>query len=138
MVTKEDLAKIRTIVECVYAELFGGHETDLTLTGRVDHYGYDVVDVVLLSDETPPGLGGRRSVEFRGRVNDRMVEEGVLIDLIFRFRLREEVEAVMAEQAAGYAPASRSTSGAEYSPEKQAAQNGPCSSTAVTSPSSVR
>ena len=100
MVTREDIARIRSIVECVYADLFGEHETDLTLKARVDHYGYDVVDVVFVSDDAPPGLGGRKSVEFRGQVNDEMVEQGILIDLIFRFRLREELEAVLAEQAA--------------------------------------
>ena len=100
MVTREDLARIRSIVERVYADLFGEHETDLTLRARVDHYGYDVVDVVFVSDDAPPGLGGRKSVEFRGQVNDEMVEQGILIDLIFRFRLREEIEAVLAEQAA--------------------------------------
>ncbi len=99
MVAREDIARIKTIVERVYADHFGEHDTDLTLRARVDHYGYDVVDVVFVSEEAPPGLGGRKSVEFRGQVNDQMVEEGVLIDLIFRFHLREELEAVIAEQA---------------------------------------
>ncbi|MCY4572164.1 MAG: hypothetical protein OXF01_05125 [Gemmatimonadetes bacterium] len=98
MVTRENLARIRTIVERVYADHFGEHPTDLTLTPRVDHYGYDVVDVVFVSEETPPGLGGRKSVEFRGQVNDQMVENEVFIDLIFEFHLRAELEAVIAEQ----------------------------------------
>ena len=98
MVTREDLARIRTIVERVYADHFGEHPTDLTLTPRVDHYGYDVVDVVFVSEETPPGLGGRKSVEFRGQVNDQMVEDEIFIDLIFEFHLRAELEAVIAEQ----------------------------------------
>lgn len=99
MVTREDLARIRTIVERVYADYFGEHETDLNLKARVDHYGYDVVDVVFVSEETPPGLGGRKSVEFRGQVYDEMRREGIFMDLIFRFHVREELEAVLAEQA---------------------------------------
>lgn len=99
MVTRENLARIRTIVERVYADHFGEHPTDLTLTPRVDHYGYDVVDVVFVSEETPPGLGGRKSVEFRGQVYDEMGREDIFIDLIFRFHVREELEAVLAEQA---------------------------------------
>lgn len=57
-----------------------------------------MVDVVFVSEETPPGLGGRKSVEFRGQVNDQMVEDEIFIDLIFEFHLRAELEAVIAEQ----------------------------------------
>ena len=65
----------------------------------MDHYGYDVVDVVFVFDEAPPGLGGRRTLDFKGEVNDQMVEQELLIDLIFEFHLRAELEAAMAEQA---------------------------------------
>ena len=77
MVTQDDLARIRTIVEGAYANHFGDHETDLMLEARVDHYGYDVVDVVFLFDETPPGLGGRKTVDFQGQIDDEMIEENL-------------------------------------------------------------
>ena len=54
--------------------------------------------VVFVSEETPPGLGGRKSVEFRGQVYDEMGEQGLFVDLIFQFHLRAELEAVLAEQ----------------------------------------
>ena len=97
MVTKEQLGRIRTIVERAFADQFGEHETDLTLEARVDHYGYDVVDVVFVFDETPPGLGGRKSVDFRGQVDDEMVEQDLLIDTIYQFHLRAELEEAMRE-----------------------------------------
>ena len=99
MVKRDEVARIRTIVERAYRHHFGAHETDLMLEARVDHYGYDVVDVVFVFDEVPPGVGGRKPLDFKGQVNDQMVEEELLIDLIFEFHSRTELEEVMAEQA---------------------------------------
>lgn len=98
MVTQDDLARIRTIVEGAYADHFGDHKTDLILEARVNHYGYDVVDVVFLFDETPTGLGGRKTVDFQGQIDDEMIEEDLLIDTIFEYHLRAELEAVVEEQ----------------------------------------
>ncbi|MXX72107.1 MAG: hypothetical protein F4106_05660 [Gemmatimonadetes bacterium] len=100
MVKKNELARIRCIVEGAYQDHFGAHQTDLMLEARVDHNGYDVVDVVFVFDEEPPGLGGRKTLDFKGQVNDQMVEDELLIDLIFEFHLRSELEETMAEQAA--------------------------------------
>lgn len=99
MVKKNELKRIRTIVERAYHHHFGNHQTDLMLEARVDHYGYDVVDVVFVFDEVPPGVGGRKTLDFKGQVNDQMVEEELLIDLIFEFHSRTGLEEVMAEQA---------------------------------------
>ena len=63
----------------------------------MDHYGIDVVHVVFVFDETPPGLGGRKSVDFRGQVDDDMLAEDLLIDTIYQFHLRAELEEAMRE-----------------------------------------
>lgn len=99
MVSQESLDRIRTIVERAFADNFEGHETDLTLEARVDHYGYDIVDVVFVFDESPPGLGGRKSVDFRGQVDDDMVEQGLLIDTAYQFHLRAELEEALREDS---------------------------------------
>lgn len=99
MVKKDELERIRTIVEGAYDHHFGKHRTDLMLEARVDHYGYDVVDVVFVFDEVPPGVGGRKTLDFKGQVNDQMVAEELLIDLIFEFHTRTALEEVKAEQA---------------------------------------
>ena len=97
MVTQESVARIRTIVERAYADHFGEHETELTLTPFVDHYGYDMVDVIFVFDEMPSELTGRVMVDFQGQVNDQMIEEDLLIDTGFEYHLRAELEEAMAE-----------------------------------------
>ena len=97
MVTKEQLGRIRAIVERAFADQFGDSKTDVTLEAYVDHYGIDVVHVVFVFDETPPGLGGRKSVDFRGQVDDEMLAEDLLIDTIYQFHLRAELEEAMRE-----------------------------------------
>ena len=79
MVPQESLSRIRTIVERAYANHFGAHDTELTLEPFVDHYGYDMVDVVFVFDEMPPRFGGREIVDFEGQVGDDMLEEDLLI-----------------------------------------------------------
>ena len=96
MVTQEDLTRIRSIVEKAYPYHFGNQERELTLEPHVDHYGYDVVDVVFVFEE-PPDLNGRLIVDFEGQVNDAMSEEDILIDTGFHYHLRAELEAIMAE-----------------------------------------
>ena len=97
MVTQESLARIRTIVERAYADHFGEHEKELTLTQFVDHYGYDMVDVIFVFDEMPHRMGGRELVDFEGQVDDEMIEEDLLIDTGFQYHLRAELEEAMAE-----------------------------------------
>lgn len=99
MVKGDEVARIRTIVERAYRHHFGAHETDLTLEAGVGYYGHDIVHVVFVFDESPPGLGGRKTVAFKGRVSDEMDEAGLLIDPVFEFHLRSELEEAMAEQA---------------------------------------
>ncbi len=50
-------------------------------------------------DESPAGLGGRKTLDFQGQVNDEMLAEDLLIDPIIEFHLRSELEEMMAEQA---------------------------------------
>ena len=97
MVPQESLSRIRAIVERAYADHFGAHQTELTLQPFVDHYGYDMVDVVFVFDEMPPKSGGREIVDFEGQVDDEMIEEDLLIDTGFRYQLRAELEEMMAE-----------------------------------------
>lgn len=97
MVTKDELARIRDIVERAYAGQFGRREGDLTLKAWVDHYGYDIVEVAFVFDEMPPDLGGRKMLDCRGQVDDEMIEEDLLIDTLFRFQLRHELEEAMRE-----------------------------------------
>ena len=97
MVPRESLSRIRTIVERAYANHFGTHRTELTLEPFVDHYGYDMVDVVFVFDEMPPRFGGREIVDFEGQVGDEMTEEELLIDTGFRYQLRAELEELMEE-----------------------------------------
>ena len=97
MVAQESLSRIRTIVERAYADHFGAHGTEMTLEPFVDHYGYDIVDVVFVFDEISPRFGGREIVDFEGQVGDEMLEEDLLIDTGFRYHLRAELEELMAE-----------------------------------------
>ena len=97
MVTKDELARIRAIVERAYAGQFGTREGDLTLDVWVDHYGYDIVEVAFVFDEMPPELGGQKMLDFRGQVDDEMIEGDLLIDTLFRFHLRAELEEAMRE-----------------------------------------
>ncbi len=97
MVPQESLSRIRAIVERAYADHFGVHRTELTLAPFLDHYGYDMVDVVFVFDEMPPRFGGREIVDFEGQVGDEMLEADLLIDTGFRYQLRAELEELMAE-----------------------------------------
>ena len=75
MVPQESLSRIRTIVERAYADHFCARRTEMTIGQFVDHYGYDIVDVVFVFDEMPPRFGGREIVDFEGQVNEEMTEE---------------------------------------------------------------
>ena len=97
MVTKDELARIRAIVEQAYAGQFGKREGDLTLKAWVDHYGYDIVEVAFVFDEMPPDLGGQKMLDVRMQIDDGMMEEDLLIDTLFRFQLRAELEEAMRE-----------------------------------------
>lgn len=97
MASKEELTGIRDIVERAFAGHFGEHDMEITLEPWVDHYGYEIVDVVLVFDEMPSELRGRRMEEFRGQIDDEMVDRNLLIDTLFRFHLREELEEAMRE-----------------------------------------
>ncbi len=105
MVAQESLSRIRTIVERAYADHFGAHETELTIKPFVDHYGYDMVDVIFVFDEMPPPprMGGGELLDFQDQIRDAMLEEDLLIDTGFRYQLRAELEEAMAE-ATGYEP----------------------------------
>jgi len=97
MVSKEELTGIKDIVERAFADHFGEHEVKITLEPWVDHYGYDIVDVVFVFDEMPSELRGRKSRAFRGQIDGEMVGRKLLIDTLFRFHLREELEEAMRE-----------------------------------------
>ena len=97
MVPQESISRIRTIVERAYADHFGAHRTELTLEQFVDHYGYDIVDVIFVFDEMPPRFGGREIVDFEWQVEEEMTEEDLLIDTGFRYQLRAELEELMVE-----------------------------------------
>ena len=99
MVTKEELARIRVIVERAFSDQIGKREGDLTLDVWVDQYGYDIVEVAFVFEDMPRELGGQRMLDFRGQVDDEMIEEDLLIDTVFRFHLRAELEEAMSEQA---------------------------------------
>ena len=99
MVAQESLSRIRTIVERAYADHFGAHETEMTLEPFVDHYGYDMVDVIFVFDEMPPPprMGGGELLDFQEQIYNAMIEEDLLIDTGFRYHLRAELEEAMAE-----------------------------------------
>ncbi|MDE2875471.1 MAG: hypothetical protein OXU69_04675 [Gemmatimonadota bacterium] len=98
MVSKEELTGLGEIVERAFVDHFGEHAVEITLDPWVDHYGYDIVDVVFVFDEMPSGLRGRKSREFRGQIDDEMVDLNLLIDTLFRFHLWEELEEAMREE----------------------------------------
>ncbi|MDE2974202.1 MAG: hypothetical protein OXU64_05675 [Gemmatimonadota bacterium] len=97
MVARESLSRIRTIAERAYADHFGAHQTELTLKPFVDHYGYDMVDIVFVFDEMPSRMGGGELLDFQDQIRDAMLEEDLLIDTGFRYQLRAELEEAMAE-----------------------------------------
>ena len=99
MVTKDQLARIKVIVERAYADQFGKRDGDLTLDVWVDHYGYDIVEVAFVFDDMPPELGGQKMLDFRGQIDDEMIEEDLLIDTLYRFHLRAELEEAMREES---------------------------------------
>ncbi|MDE2794734.1 MAG: hypothetical protein OXL34_07950 [Gemmatimonadota bacterium] len=95
MVSKEELTGIKDIVERAFADHFGEHEVKITLEPWVDHYGYDIVDVVFVFDEMPSELRGRRMQEFHVQFDEEMIARNLLIDTLFRFHIREELEEAM-------------------------------------------
>ena len=97
MVPQESLSRIRIIVERAYADHFGAHRTEMTIGQFVDHYGYDIVDVIFVFDEMPPRFGGREIVNFEWQVEEEMTEEDLLIDTGFQYHLRAELEEALAE-----------------------------------------
>lgn len=99
MVTKDQLARIRIIVERAYANQFGERDGELTLDAWVDNYGYDIVEVAFVFDEMPLELGGQKMLDFRGQIDDEMIEEDLLIDTLYRFHLRAELEEAMREES---------------------------------------
>ena len=99
MVTQQSLSRIPgTIVERAYADHFGAHETELTIKPFVDHYGYDMVDVIFVFDEMPPPprMGGKELLDFQAQVHDMMIAVDLLIDTGFQYHLRAELEEAMA------------------------------------------
>ncbi len=95
MVTKEELARIRAIVERACADQFGKREGDLTLDGWTT--------TATASWKSPscstrclPNWGGRRCWISAYRLTVKWEGE-LLIDTLFRFHLRTELEEAMRE-----------------------------------------
>jgi hypothetical protein len=106
VVTKKELTKIEEIVKEAWHDHFGSHPVEIRLEPGKDFlYGSDLVDVYIVFDILPAELGGpawenfrgRKSLDFKGQIDEMMVAEELFIDTVYWYRQPEDFEPVMAD-----------------------------------------
>ena len=106
MVKKKELPKIQEIVKKAWHDHFGTHPVEIRLEPGTDFlYGTDLVDVYFVFDVLPEELGGpdwenfrgRKSLHFKGQIDEMMVEEELFIDTVYWYRQPEDFEPAVAD-----------------------------------------